>query len=61
MKQIPLLIEVIMIQVFNVFCVMRLFGDADGAAVGYVKSVIDPEERRLLNPGGRQYGEVSTA
>ena len=49
-------------QMFNVFCVMRLFGDADGDAVEFVKSVLDPEERRPLNPiGGRQYGEVSTA
>ena len=48
-------------QMFNVFCVMRLFGDADSDAVGFVKTILDPEERRPLNPGGRQYGEVSTA
>ena len=48
-------------QMFNVFCVMRLFSDTDSHAVGLFKTVLDPEERRPLNPGGRQYGEVSTA
>ena len=46
---------------FNVFCVMRLFDDADSNAVGLFKTVLDPEERRPLNPAGRQYGEVATA